>query len=150
MSRQELYAWAGLASAAGIAGYYVLAVIGLPEGSAPIAEPLGGLFIRVIVIAVVVEFVLDLSQSLDRLRIDKDERDRMIEGKGFRNAYYVLVVMVFTAIGHLVVTGLLGRHLDEKVVVSLPLLTLHILVLGVFAASMVNSATRLICYRRGS
>ena len=57
---------------------------------------------------------------------------------------------MFTAIGHLVVTGLLGEHLERDVVVSLPVLTLHILVLGVFAASIVNSATRLFCYWRGS
>ncbi len=150
MSRHELYAWAGLAFALAIAGYYILAVIGLPDGAESVSDRLGSIFVRVIVIAVAVELVLDASQSITRFRVDKDERDRMIEGRSFRNAYYILAVVVFAAIGQLVVTGLLGEYINNEFVVSLPVVTLHILVLGVLAASAINSVTRIYYYRRGS
>ncbi len=150
MSRQQLYAWAALGSALAIAGYYILAVIGLPDSVEPVSDRLGSLFIRVILIATAVEIILDSAQSIDKFRVHKDERDRKIEGKGFRNAYYILIFVVFAAIGHLVITGVLGEYLDDKFVGSLPLVTLNILVLGVFVASSINSVTRLYFYHRGS
>ena len=147
MTRQELYAWAAVASAIGIAGYYILAVIGLPNTVEPFGEELGGVLIRVILVAAGVELGLDVLQSISSLRIDKDERDRLVEGKSFRNAYFVLVAVAFAAIGNLALTELLGRYLGEGAV-PLPMTALHILVLGVLLAFAVNATSRIYFYRR--
>ncbi|NND72044.1 MAG: hypothetical protein HKN43_10735 [Rhodothermales bacterium] len=148
MSRQQLYALVSLATAVGIAGYYLLAINGL-SGGAGLTGQAARLFIRVILIATLVQFILDIAQSIGALSVDKDERDRSIDGRGYRNGYYVLIVVVFTAIGHLAVSALAGQHFDEQFLASMPLITLHILVLGSMAAVATHAATRLYFYNKG-
>lgn len=148
MSRPQLYALASLASAIAIAGYYLLALTDL--GDASYTDQLGTIFIRVIIFAALVEFALDFAQSIGSLRIDKDERDRAIDGSSYRNGYYVFICVVFTAIGHLAIGGFLGGYLDEDFLVSMPLVTLHILVLGSLTAIATHAVTRLYLYQKGS
>ena len=110
MSKQEIYAWVSLASTLAILGLYVLNVWGLPEGMEGAAAGMIDLFFKVIVIAFVVELGLGISKQTAAGRIDKDERDIQIEGKGFRNAYYVVMAGISVAAAQLFIGNLMGEE----------------------------------------
>lgn len=149
MSKQELYAWTALASTLAILGLYLVMVWGLPEGVDGYADGMIDIFIKVIVIAFIVELILGLSKHTKAGRIDKDERDFLIEGKGFRNAYYFVMAAISTLAAHLFISNLFGEEIAEKVYMVVPSTTFHALLIIFLVTSMTKSVTQLYYYRRG-
>lgn len=145
-SRNELYAWVALASSGAIALYYLIAVIGFPGPDSPMAEGLRGPLLTVFGWALFFEFVLGIAQSIEATKVDKDERDRMIEGKGFRNAYFFVIAVVVSLLGHVV----LWKVMAGGSVTTSGLVMFHTLVMTLLVASTVNAGTKLFYYLRGS
>ncbi len=149
MSKQEMYAWASLASTLAILGIYVLMVGGLPEGFENYASAMMDMFIKIIVMAFLVELVLGLSKHTKAGRIDKDERDVMIEGKGFRNAYYFVMAAMSLLAAHLFIGNLLGEEITEHLFILKPAVIFPALLLVFLLTGLIKSATQLYYYRQG-
>lgn len=148
MSKKELYAWTSFGSMGALLGYYLIVVLGWTENMPEIESGLRSLFFRVFVIALVVEVTLDILRSLNNKEVFEDERDKAIEGKGFKNAYYFLLIAVFTVAGHTFAYDLLGFS-DKAGLFSAPFVSTHILLCSAFIAVMLKSATQLYYYNRG-
>ena len=142
LSRNELYAIASLVSATAIALYYLIAVIGWPGGDGPLLEGLRGPLLKTFGLAVIIEAVIEASRSG---RVDKDERDRLVEGRSFRNAYVFLSVCVVGLLGH----AALFLFVMPDALGPTDVHMFHFLVMAVLLSSSVNHASRLFFYLRG-
>jgi len=71
----------------------------------------------------------------------------LIESKGFRNAYYFLIVSVIVLIVHVLIYDFLGEAVGEQLVLAIPFMTFHILVFMVITAAIIKSSTQLFYYR---
>lgn len=150
MSKQELYAWASLASTLAILGLYLMMAWGLPEGMESYAAGMIDVFIKVIVIAFVVELFLGFSKHTKAGRIDKDERDILIEGQGYRNAYYFVMAAISMVAAHLFTRNIFGAEIAENVYMATPSMTLHALLVIFLSTSLIKTLTQLYYYRQGS
>ena len=150
MSKQERYAWTSLASTLAILGLYLVMVWGLPEGLEDYAAGMIDLFIKVILIAFVVELLLGLSKHTKAGRIDKDERDIVIEGNGFRNAYYFVMAAISTLAAHLFISNLFGEEIATNVYMATPSMMLHALLVIFLVTSLIKTLTQLYYYRQGA
>ena len=146
MSRREIYAWCSLGLTSAILGYYLISVFGLPAGLENYGEYITGLIWRVIGVAFVVEFVLDLLNSTKLGGVDKDERDILIESKGFRNAYYFLMAALIALVANVLISDFLTKASGENQFLALPFMKFHVLVFILFLASIIKSITQLVYY----
>lgn len=149
MSKQEMYAWASLASTLAILGIYLIMAGGLPQGIENYASGMMEIFIKIIVMAFVVELVLGLSKHTKAGHIDKDERDVIIEGKGFRNAYYFVMAAISVLAAQLFIGDLLGQEITERLFMIKPSIIFPALLIVFLVTSLIKSATQLFYYRQG-
>ncbi len=149
MSKQELYAWTSFLSTVALLGYYVLVIVEPSGGVAGYAGEMKALFLKVIGIALLVEIVLELSRYVGARGVEKDERDHTIAAKGFRNAYFFVMVALVSLLGNLWVSDVLSRAAGERVFLAIPFATVHALLAIVLLAQIIRSATQLYYYRRG-
>jgi len=97
--------------------------------------PLGRL-VGAVVAIVIIEIVYHIILAVESKPEPRDERDILISGKAYRNAYFALATGAF-----LVMTG---------VVLSLrPFLTANLVLLFMVVAELVKFLTQLFYYRRG-
>jgi hypothetical protein len=142
MSKQEIYAWTSLLSSVAILGFYAITVYGLPDSLSAIESDLSSLFIKVFLFTFVIELAIGIFRSKDK--IEKDERDELIAGKGYRNAYYLMAVLITLILSQLV----LG-HIFEEAGLALNLINIiHVLVGTLFVASITNRVTQIYFYQR--
>jgi hypothetical protein len=149
MARQELYAWTSLASTLALLGLFLVLAWGLPEPAEGYAAGMIGVFVKVIAAAFVVELVLGLSKHTKAGMVDKDERDILIEGRGFRNAYYFVMAALCLLAGHLFVGNLFGEAIARAVYLATPALILQALLIIFLVTSLIKALTQLYYYRRG-
>ncbi len=149
MSRKEIYAWSSLVLTLAILGYYLISVFGLPAEVENYSEQITALIWKVIGIAFLVQLVLDLLDSTKIGGVAKDERDKLIESKAFRNAYYFLMVAVITLIVNVLITDAVSQASGEKLFLALPFMMFHILVFVLFTAILIKSGTQIFYYQRG-
>lgn len=149
MSKQEIYAWSSLGFTLAIFVYYLLSAFGWSPGLENYADYITGLIWKVIAAAFAIEFILDLLKSTRFGGVHKDERDMLIESKGFRNAYYFVMAALISLIVNLFISDFLSEASDEKVFIAVPFVTFHSLVFILFIASIIKSSTQLFYYQRG-
>lgn len=149
MSKREIYAWCSLGFALAIFSYYLISVFGLPAELEGQREYITSLIWKVIGIAFVVELVLDLLDSTTFGGVAKDERDILIESKGFRNAYYFLMVALVWLIANVLISDFLSEASGHQTFLALPFMIFHVLVFLLFIASIIKSITQLIYYNKG-
>lgn len=147
MSKQEMYAWSSLGFTLAIFGYYLVSAFGWPSGLENYADHITGLIWKVIGITVLVEIILDILSSTKFGSVEKDERDILIESKGFRNAYYFLIVSVITLIVNVLISDFLSEATGERFILTLPYMMFHVLVFMVFIANIIKSSTQLFYYK---
>lgn len=93
-------------------------------------------FVSAIVLLIIIEVVAHIFLTVVHRPETIDERDRLIELKATRIAYFFLVLGVFLTIG--------------SIMMSLsPFMTAHIMLLSFVIAEMAKSISQLIYYRRG-
>ncbi len=146
MSRKEIYAWCSLGLTLAIFGYYLVSVFGLPSGLENNREYVTDLIWKVIGIAFLIELVLDLLKSTKLGGVSKDERDILIESKGFRNAYYFLMVAIVSLVINVLISDYLSEASGQKLFLAVPFMMFHVLVFILFIASIIKSVTQLIYY----
>ena len=142
MSKQEIYAWTSFLSSLAVLGFYSITVYGWPDNLPDIESQLSSLFIKVFLFALGVEVLLGILKNKDE--VEKDERDEMIAGKGFRNAYLFLSVVIAFILSQLILDDIFGRAGFMYGMVSL----IHALFISLFVASMVNRITQIYFYRK--
>ena len=142
MSKQEMYAWTSLLSSISVVVIYTVYAIGLPENWAEVESQLASIFIKVFLFVLVIEIALEILKNKNE--VEKDERDEMVAGKGYRNAYHFLMVSVVFVLFQMIMEDVLGFHSFVYGSVSL----VHVLVYAVLSASILNRATQIFYYRR--
>jgi len=145
MSKQELYAWSSLLSSFALMSIYGIVVFGWPEGLPDYSKQLSNLFIKIIIIAFIVELALDLLKR--KGSVDKDERDRSIAAKGFRNAYYFLSGCVSVILVQIALSSIAG-HYGPLDFASNPWHIFHALLYTLLLGSVINRTTQVYFYRR--
>ena len=116
-------------------GFYFLTV--LPPGAANVRPPEVILFVVALVFLVLMQIVGHVVIAIMDRRTDEDERDRLIELKGTRNASYVLATGVFFAL----CAALLS---DGNFVFT------HLLLAFWVLAQLVEIGSQLVLHRRGA
>lgn len=142
MSKQEIYAWTSLLSSVAVLGFYGITVYGLPDTLSGIESDLSSLFIKVFLFAFVVEFTIGIFRENDK--VEKDERDELIAGKSYRNAYYLMGALITLVLSQIV----LGQIFEEAALVLNLVNVIHVLVGTLFAASITNRATQIYFYQK--
>ena len=140
ITHKEITAWISLAITLVVYGYYF--------SQAPhtqTAADMTWLFIGAVVAVVVLQIVLQVIASILHRPEKTDERDRAIETKAYRIAYYVMAAGVT-----LMVLQHLGFIPQVILPADLPLQAraVHALVLTLAAAEVIRCATIVFFYRR--
>ena len=142
MSKQEIYAWTSLLSSISILIIYTVYAIGLPENWAEVEDQLVSIFIKIFLFVLVIEIALGVLKNKNE--IEKDERDEMIAGKGYRNAYHFLSIAVVFVLFQMIMEDMLGFNSLIYGSVSL----VHVLIYVVLLSSIINRVTQIYFYRK--
>ncbi|NBC27616.1 MAG: hypothetical protein GVY08_12200 [Bacteroidetes bacterium] len=142
MSKQEIYAWTSLLSSVAILGFYGITVYGLPDTLAGIESDLSSLFIKIFLFAFVIELAIGIFRGNDK--VEKDERDELIAGRGYRNGYYLMGALITIILSQLVLGQIFGEAGLPLTLVNV----IHVLVGTLFAASITNRATQIYFYQK--
>jgi hypothetical protein len=136
LSYREKSIWGSLATTLAVYGYYFATVFGGARESEfngkSVARLMSAVFV-IVVIEVVYHIVISLTSRVEH----KDERDILIEGKAYRNAYFLLAADLFMLMGTAVLINLT------------PFITINLILFSVVVSEIVKSVTQLFFYRRG-
>lgn len=146
MSKQELYAWSSFGMTASILVFYVLISFGWPEGIPDYSSQATKIFFNLFWIAFIIEIILDATEK--KKRVDKDERDFMIEARGFKNAYNFLSSLIAILIFQVLVSYLFEGVNDWFAVIAKPSFVLHSLFVLLLVSSLIRRGTQLYYYRK--
>lgn len=135
LSFQEKSLWLMFVTLLATFGFYFLTV--LPPGAADVHPQQIVLFIVAVVLLVITQVVGHVLIAIADRRADTDERDRLIELKGTRNASYVLATGVFISLCAALVT-------DGNFVFT------HLLLASWVLAQLVEIGSQLVLHRRGA
>ncbi len=148
MTNQERYAWISLVSTLAILGLYIVLAIGLPEPIEDHADAISDFFVKAFGFALLVRIGLAVYGAFEKRRVEKDERDALIELKGYRSAYFFVITVVVTLAGHLLISDFVSDAAGARVFLSAPFVTLHVLVITFLVAGVFEATTKLFLYRK--
>ena len=135
-SFQEKSIWISLVTISLIFGYYFVRVFQIAFQDEINVIKNTVLLISVIVMVIIVEVVFHIILALRTRPEAKDERDRLIELKATRNAYFLLVFGIFLSIGSIAAS------------VSTFIMA-HIIMFFFIISEIAKFLTQLFYYRRG-
>jgi hypothetical protein len=135
LSFQEKSLWLMFASLVGVFGFYFVTV--LPADTINVMPNQVVFFVLAVVMLVVTQIVGHVLIAIVDRNTKTDERDRLIELKGTRNAAYVLATGVFLALCAVLVTE--GNFVFTHVLLGFWVL-----------AQLVEIGSQLFLYRRGA
>ncbi|HEX2209833.1 MAG TPA: hypothetical protein VHG93_19285 [Longimicrobium sp.] len=135
LSFREKSLWVMFVTLAAAFGFYFVTV--LPPTAANVRPPQVILFFVAVVLLVILQIVGHVAIAIIDRRTDTDERDRLIELKGTRNASYVLATGVFIALCAAMMT-------DGNFVFT------HLLLAFWVLAQLVEIGSQLVLNRRGA
>lgn len=142
MPFREKTAWISLVTMLAVFGaFYGGVAAGVIVGVAKVHFLILSVLAVIVLQVVATVFAAGLSRD-DDPRSPRDERERLIELKATRIAFYVVVVAVFAVMFVLIHTPLMGRH------VRAPELALWVTG-GIILADVVKNAAQVIYFRRG-
>lgn len=148
MSRSEILSWTSLATSTSVVVFYILIVFGWPEAIPDYTARFTKIFFNVFWIAVAIEIFVEISE--EKRKVQKDERDLMIEGKGLRIGYNLLVIGVMISLVHLFIVGAVGSEIEEYIRTANPAFIFHFLFITLFVASASKRITMIYNYRKDS
>ncbi|MBC8163767.1 MAG: hypothetical protein H7Z42_21375 [Roseiflexaceae bacterium] len=135
LSFQEKSLWLMFVSLVGVFGFYFFMV--LPTGSANVMPHQMVFFVLAVVLLVITQVVGHIVIAIVNQQTATDERDRLIELKGTRNAAYLLASGVFLALCAALLTE--GNFVFTHVLLGFWVL-----------AQLVEIGSQLLLYRRGA
>jgi hypothetical protein len=149
MSFREKSAWASLAVMLLVFVPYFIRMFRLFRWRELTAGSALGQFIGAVIFQVVLLVIVHIVIALRSRQESKDERDRAIESKAFRNAYFVLV-----SSGFVVIPCVIGLEfgIDPSSLHRLlaPAFISQLLLLCFVVAEAAKYLTQIVSYRRGS
>lgn len=146
MSKQELYAWSSFGMTLSIFVFYILIVFGWPQGVPDYSSTAVKVFFNLFWIAFIVEIILDATKN--KTGVDRDERDFMIEARGFKNAYNFLSSLIAILIFQVLVSKVFDGVNDWLTIISKPSFVLHALFVLLLLSSLIRRSTQLYYYRK--
>ncbi len=150
MSRSEILSWTSIATSTSVVVFYVLMVFGWPDAIPDYSARFTKIFFNVFWIAVVIEIIVEISQQ--KSKVQKDERDILIEGRGYKIGYSILVAAVAFALVQFFLSGVIGPQGDAYLFGTMfePKGIFHFLFLSLFVASASKRITMIYNYRKDS
>ena len=136
MTFKEKSTWVTLSSTIVIFGYYFIKAYRMVFLEKAGHGEMAFLFVSVIVLVIGVEVAAHIILTIIHRPESTDERDRLIDLKATRNAYYLLVAGVFVALAQFWLS-------------TPPILVVHIVLFFFILAEILSDMTKLIYYRRG-
>jgi amino acid transporter len=139
LSFQEKSTWVTLILTVLIFGYYFAEAISIFQNESVDNSTIAGLFISAIIFAIIfysISHIILAVINRKEAEQNEDERDKLIELKGVRLSYYVLVAGVF-------VTG------SSLFMTSSPLILANIIFFFFILGEVIGYVSKLIFYRRG-
>ena len=115
------------------------------------SERLAGLpfvLVGVIIAVVFVEIVYHSAIALMSKPEDEDERDRLIEAKSARIAYFVLATGCILTIGHTLIGVYFEADIGDRLVLN-PILTANYILMSFVLSEITGFGMQLYYYRRG-
>ena len=146
MSRQEIYAWTSFSSTIAILGFYILYFLGVSESVPSLSDHFSSIFIKIIGIAFVIEIILGILDS--REKVSHDERDDYIASKGYKNAYWFLSICVVFSLVQVFISEIIDLSSYTEGVFSSHFLLFHVLFIALMTSSLINRGTQLYFYRK--
>ena len=144
MTFKEISAWISLIVLGAIYGdYFVNAPHTTTQGEAL------GLFVAVAIAIIVVETATHVIAAIFHRPEKTDERDRVIGGKAFRNAYFVMSAGVVGSIFYLLMSGPWTETLTFPNVPH-AIMGAHLLVLTAALTEAMKFGSQIVYYRRGA
>ena len=135
LSFRQKSLWLMFVSLVGCFGFYIVTV--LPTDAVDVMPHQVVLFVLAVVMLVIMQIVGHIVIAIGDRRTETDERDRLIELKGTRNAAYVLATGVFLALCAALLTE--GNFAFTHVLLGFWVL-----------AQLVEIGSQLFLYRRGA
>lgn len=147
VSFREKSAWITLAILLLVYTPYFARVLSLAERDQLSIPNVTGLFIPALILQIILAIIAHSVISIGSRQEGKDERDRAIDAKAFRNGYHLFSFLISTTAVGMLTLGLSGRSawLPWISVAGISQTLLFSLVL----AEVTKYATHVICYRRG-
>lgn len=146
MSKQEILSWTSIGFSLSVVFFYVLMVFGWPEVIPDYSDQFVKIFFNVFWVAVVVEFIIELTESKNK--INKDERDEKIEAKGVKNAYSFLSFSIVVILIQVFLSNLFNEQGSAYELIGQPNMIFHALFLVLFSSSIIKRMTMIYHYRK--
>ncbi|MGN8225424.1 hypothetical protein [Gracilimonas sp. BCB1] len=146
MSKQEILSWTSIGFSLSVVFFYVLFVFGWPDAIPDYSDRFVKIFFNVFWIAIIVEFIIELTESKNQ--INKDERDEKIEAIGHKRAYSFLIFAIVVILFQVLLSNFIGVGDNRYLLLGQPNMIFHALFLVLFSASIVKRASMLYYYRK--
>ncbi len=146
MSKQEILSWTSLATSTSVLVFYLLINFGWPDIIPDYSARAVKIFFNVFWIAVIIEIFVEISEG--KKKVQKDERDFIIEAKGLKVGYSILVITLMIALVQIFITNFtqnFAPNLPFTIEISS---VFHFLFIALFSASAAKRAVMIYNYRK--
>ncbi|WP_138429756.1 hypothetical protein [Fodinibius saliphilus] len=96
----------------------------------------------------VIELAIEGLKEINSTGAYEDEGDEKIQSVGYRNAYYFLMASLVILALYIFLNNLGQEIFEDQLVLSVPFLSLHLLVMIFFIADITKAGTQLYFYRK--
>jgi hypothetical protein len=146
MSKQEILSWTSLASSTAVLVFYLLIIFGWPDAIPDYSGRFFKLFFNVFWIAVVIEIIVGITEG--NKKVQKDERDFIIEAKGLKVGYNMLVVTLIIALIQVFISNITQNYVPDLPFVIEISTIFHFLFISLFLASASKRIVMIYNYRK--
>ncbi|MEO9887927.1 MAG: hypothetical protein ABJR05_01285 [Balneola sp.] len=146
MSKQEILSWTSLATSVSFMIFYLLFNFGWPDAVPDYSGSFFKTFFNLFWIAVVIEIIVEISEG--NRKVQKDERDFIIEARGIKVAYNILVIAIVGALVQIFISNL-GYTFGSDFPLHLEMSTIfHFLIIALFLGSATRRSIMIYHYRK--
>lgn len=146
MSKQEILSWTSLASSTAVLVFYLLIIFGWPDTIPDYSDRFFKLFFNVFWIALVIEIIVGITEG--KKKVQKDERDFIIEAKGLKVGYNILVVTLMIALIQIFISNISQNYVPDLPFTIEIATIFHFLFISLFFASTSKRIVMIYNYRK--
>jgi len=147
LSYQEKSILGSLLAMVVVYGYYFANVFHHVRQSEFSGGSIGRLIFTVVAI-IAIEIIYHIVLAIEEKPGGKDERDILIEGKAYRNAYFLIAVGANLVIAYVIVASLVGDAAPTRIVTT-PFFLVNLILFFLVLAELMKFLTQLLYYRKG-
>ncbi|MFV1884041.1 MAG: hypothetical protein ACMZ7B_06120 [Balneola sp.] len=146
MSKQEILSWTSLATSTSVLVFYLLINFGWPDIIPDYSARAVKIFFNVFWVAVIIEIIVGINEG--KKKVQKDERDFIIEAKGLKVGYNILVVALVIALIQVFVSNVTQNYAPNLPFAIEVSTIFHFLFIALFTASSAKRVTMIYNYRK--